>query len=201
MVRSGRAPHSGNSSEDAMNVTCPNCATIYRVDPAKVPESGVRARCNVCSAVFGVRHEAPVVTTRVATPRGRGEHAACRRHRFLAASGAAQAGTATAHFNSGPRSRRRSADTASSSPNAGATGGKPGKPGECSIRTAGLDLRPLRVRSCPRHRLRPPASHRRPSPRPLRQHPRQRLRRSRRFRPGLRLLLRGLQRPRLRLGR
>ena len=52
MVRSGRAPHSGNSSEDAMNVTCPNCATIYRVDPAKVPESGVRARCSVCSAVF-----------------------------------------------------------------------------------------------------------------------------------------------------
>ena len=26
-----------------MNVTCPNCATVYRVDPAKVPESG-RAR-------------------------------------------------------------------------------------------------------------------------------------------------------------
>lgn len=41
-----------------MNVTCPNCATIYRVDPAKVPESGVRARCNVCSAVFAVRHDA-----------------------------------------------------------------------------------------------------------------------------------------------
>jgi predicted Zn finger-like uncharacterized protein len=37
-----------------MNVTCPNCATIYRVDPAKVPEAGVRARCNVCSAVFAV---------------------------------------------------------------------------------------------------------------------------------------------------
>ena len=41
-----------------MNVTCPNCATIYRVDPAKVPESGVRARCNVCSAVFAIRHDA-----------------------------------------------------------------------------------------------------------------------------------------------
>jgi predicted Zn finger-like uncharacterized protein len=41
-----------------MNVTCPNCATIFRVDPAKVPEAGVRARCNVCSAVFAVRREA-----------------------------------------------------------------------------------------------------------------------------------------------
>jgi predicted Zn finger-like uncharacterized protein len=40
-----------------MNVTCPNCATIYRVDPAKVPEGGVRARCSVCSAVFAVRRE------------------------------------------------------------------------------------------------------------------------------------------------
>ena len=40
-----------------MNVTCPNCATVFRVDPAKVPEAGVRARCSVCSAVFGVHRE------------------------------------------------------------------------------------------------------------------------------------------------
>ncbi|HEY7636515.1 MAG TPA: zinc-ribbon domain-containing protein [Gemmatimonadales bacterium] len=40
-----------------MNVTCPNCATVYRVDPAKVPEPGVRARCAVCSAVFAVHRE------------------------------------------------------------------------------------------------------------------------------------------------
>ena len=40
-----------------MNVTCPNCATVYRVDPAKVPDGGVRARCSICSAVFAVRRE------------------------------------------------------------------------------------------------------------------------------------------------
>ena len=40
-----------------MNVTCPNCATVYRVDPAKVPEGGVRARCSICSAVFAVGRE------------------------------------------------------------------------------------------------------------------------------------------------
>jgi predicted Zn finger-like uncharacterized protein len=40
-----------------MNVTCPNCATVYRVDPAKVPPSGVRARCAVCSAIFAVQRE------------------------------------------------------------------------------------------------------------------------------------------------
>src|SRR5262249_51306124 len=37
-----------------MNVSCPNCATVYRVDPTKVPDGGVRARCSVCSAVFAV---------------------------------------------------------------------------------------------------------------------------------------------------
>lgn len=37
-----------------MNVACPTCATIYRIDPAKVPGAGVRARCSVCAAVFPV---------------------------------------------------------------------------------------------------------------------------------------------------
>ncbi|MGH7522403.1 MAG: zinc-ribbon domain-containing protein, partial [Gemmatimonadales bacterium] len=37
-----------------MNVTCPSCETIYRVDPAKVPAGGLRARCSVCSSVFAV---------------------------------------------------------------------------------------------------------------------------------------------------
>lgn len=39
-----------------MNVTCPSCTTVYRIDPAKVPERGVRARCRVCAAVFRVEH-------------------------------------------------------------------------------------------------------------------------------------------------
>src|SRR6266513_507284 len=37
-----------------MNVTCPSCETVYRVDPSKVPAGGVRARCAVCSNVFPV---------------------------------------------------------------------------------------------------------------------------------------------------
>ncbi len=43
-----------------MNVQCPGCSTTFRVDPAKVPAGGVRARCSVCAAVF------PVSTTPVA---------------------------------------------------------------------------------------------------------------------------------------
>ena len=56
-----------------MNVNCPNCATIYRVDPAKVPEAGVRARCAVCAAIFPVHREgaspsAPLPVAAAAAP-------------------------------------------------------------------------------------------------------------------------------------
>ncbi len=37
-----------------MNVRCPTCETIYRVDPAKVPQGGVKARCAVCSGIIPV---------------------------------------------------------------------------------------------------------------------------------------------------
>jgi len=40
-----------------MNVSCPECKTVFRVDPEKVPLNGVRARCSVCSAVFRVERE------------------------------------------------------------------------------------------------------------------------------------------------
>ena len=35
-----------------MNVRCPSCETLYRVDPAKVPNEGVRASCATCGVVF-----------------------------------------------------------------------------------------------------------------------------------------------------
>lgn len=38
-----------------MNVSCPECTTVFRVDPAKVPERGVRARCSVCGGLIAVR--------------------------------------------------------------------------------------------------------------------------------------------------
>src|ERR1700682_3301997 len=37
-----------------MNVSCPDCRSIFRVDPAKVPLTGVRARCSVCSGVISI---------------------------------------------------------------------------------------------------------------------------------------------------
>jgi predicted Zn finger-like uncharacterized protein len=50
-----------------MNVSCPDCRSIFRVDPAKVPASGVRARCSVCSGVISI----PAPTGQV-TPAGGG---------------------------------------------------------------------------------------------------------------------------------
>lgn len=49
-----------------MNVRCPSCETTYRVDPAKMPAGGVRARCAVCSSVFAV--SAPASAAPVFTP-------------------------------------------------------------------------------------------------------------------------------------
>ena len=50
-----------------MNVRCPSCNTVYRIDPAKVSGAGVRARCTVCSHVIPVTRDeeaaAPAPTT------------------------------------------------------------------------------------------------------------------------------------------
>lgn len=51
-----------------MNATCPQCQTVFRVDPAKVPEAGVRARCSVCAGVFWVRREAEPAAAAPAAP-------------------------------------------------------------------------------------------------------------------------------------
>jgi len=37
-----------------VNVSCPECRSVFRIDPAKVPDAGIRARCNVCGAVVSV---------------------------------------------------------------------------------------------------------------------------------------------------
>ncbi len=51
-----------------MNVTCPDCRSIFRIDPGKVPAGGVRARCSICGGVFAVaavspHSHAPAVST------------------------------------------------------------------------------------------------------------------------------------------
>lgn len=37
-----------------MTVACPDCRSVFRIDPSKVPASGVRARCSVCGGVIAI---------------------------------------------------------------------------------------------------------------------------------------------------
>lgn len=37
-----------------MNVSCPECRSVFRVDPTKIPELGLRARCSVCGGVITI---------------------------------------------------------------------------------------------------------------------------------------------------
>ncbi|MEN8374409.1 MAG: zinc-ribbon domain-containing protein [Gemmatimonadota bacterium] len=43
-----------------MNVTCPSCEAVYRVDPERVPEAGVRTRCGRCEAIFDLARDGTV---------------------------------------------------------------------------------------------------------------------------------------------
>ena len=43
-------------------VTCPSCSTAFPVDPRKVPDDGVYARCSTCSSVFFVEGAGAVAT-------------------------------------------------------------------------------------------------------------------------------------------
>lgn len=52
-----------------MNVSCPDCRSIFRVDPAKVPPSGVRARCSVCSGVISIPAPTGQTTPAAGNPR------------------------------------------------------------------------------------------------------------------------------------
>ncbi len=61
-----------------MTVACPDCRSVFRIDPSKVPASGVRARCSVCGGVIAITGgtlpvmvtsaSAGVVQTAFATP-------------------------------------------------------------------------------------------------------------------------------------
>lgn len=75
-----------------MTVSCPDCTSVFRVDPAKVPATGVRARCSVCGGVISLGGGTlPIsVTPSIVAPHGapaEAEHA-----RAVPAQGASSAG-------------------------------------------------------------------------------------------------------------
>jgi len=51
-----------------MNVTCPHCTTVFRVDPAKIPVGGARARCSRCAGIFPVQPARPAAAEAEISP-------------------------------------------------------------------------------------------------------------------------------------
>lgn len=57
-----------------MNVACPECRSVFRVDPSKLPAALVRARCAVCGGLITVTPSASV-RDEFAAPRGQSARA------------------------------------------------------------------------------------------------------------------------------
>jgi predicted Zn finger-like uncharacterized protein len=60
-----------------MNVTCPYCEALYRVDPERVPAAGVRTRCGQCRKIFDLGRDGSVQarseeTVRASAPAAKG---------------------------------------------------------------------------------------------------------------------------------
>ena len=52
-----------------MNVRCPQCQSLFRVDPERVPPGGIKARCARCSNVFELTREGPAAAPAQPGPR------------------------------------------------------------------------------------------------------------------------------------
>lgn len=52
-----------------MNVQCPQCRSVYRVDPDRVPPAGVRARCSRCGEIIAVTRPGAAPAPALATQR------------------------------------------------------------------------------------------------------------------------------------
>jgi len=82
-----------------MNVSCPECQSVFRVDPARVPGPGIRARCSVCGGIipitsarswtddFAISHDAASLTAAPARAGASATGAAGLADRPIAAEG------------------------------------------------------------------------------------------------------------------
>ena len=103
-----------------MNVTCPECRSMFRVDPAKVPPAGIRARCSVCGGVISI-----VAESANGAPAHAHAHAAPPPPRASARAAATSASTGAGASNGsgGSPSGGASAATTSRPRSRAATGG------------------------------------------------------------------------------
>jgi predicted Zn finger-like uncharacterized protein len=100
-----------------MNVSCPQCKTVFRVDPRKVPADGVRARCSVCGGVFEVSAEERRAELAVAaTPSPPSARAVVATPPPAATASAQEPGSAAAVAEAEPAPAADAAEAAASTP-------------------------------------------------------------------------------------
>ena len=94
-----------------MNIACPECSTVYRIDPARVPHGGITARCRECGSTLRVQpgETAPgaVRTASLATPGANAGAAAPSAQGRGAAGPAASPSPAPRGGSAAPRERPR----------------------------------------------------------------------------------------------
>ncbi len=89
-----------------MNVVCPSCETTFRVDPARIPPAGARARCSRCNAAFHLTREgAARVAPASAPPRAAAPPA--RAGAPPSGDGSGRSGPRSSPFDADPDTRAR----------------------------------------------------------------------------------------------
>ena len=96
-----------------MNIACGECRSVFRVDPARIPAGGVRARCSVCGGVIliaidsangSAAHGQPTAAHTVAHAVAHTVvHAQAAGHGSFSPGASTQSATATAPPHTAPR--------------------------------------------------------------------------------------------------
>ncbi len=73
-----------------MNVFCPKCQALFRIDPERVPPAGARVRCARCADVFLLTREGAATA---APSRVRRKTSAQRAQRTRAPAGGTRSGS------------------------------------------------------------------------------------------------------------
>lgn len=113
-----------------MNIACPECETVYRLDPRRVPEGGARTRCRECNTVFRVEPESEERPgeVRVAALAAAGHPGSSSDQGMEAAGGATAAPADASDHLSGPPPEQSTTATATTAPGAAAAS-RPGGAG------------------------------------------------------------------------
>ncbi|HEU5210914.1 MAG TPA: zinc-ribbon domain-containing protein [Longimicrobiales bacterium] len=124
-----------------MNIRCPHCQTLFRVDPARVPPRGIRARCARCGGTFQIAGTSPPDATAGAAATEPGASRSGEPHGPYGGEPAPQAGRpASPGATGGPASQAGSAALAGQPSNPAQSAPDARQGGESGARTPGAPV-------------------------------------------------------------